>query len=305
MQKKRILIVEDEAVIGLYIHNSLVSLGYDVCGHVSTGEDAIVKANECRPDIILMDIVLQGKMDGIDAATIIREKFDIPVIYMTGNADISTVQRARDSAPYGYVLKPIDILHLFSTIDAVINRRDLEMRLTESEEKYRNLVEEIHDVIYSLDENGIITFISSRVRTETGFSENDIIGHSFIELVHPDDRQRVMNIFSKRHEGVAESFEFRVNAKSGQTIWVQTSSMPLMRDGVFKGVRGVISNITDRKHAEETLKMLGTVVDQTIDGISVADQDGNILYANRAWVSMHGLTEDGDHGMPHEPLSYR
>ena len=137
MQKKKILIVEDEAVISLYIQNSLVNLGFEICGHVITGEEAVRKAEELSPDIILMDIVLQGKMDGIEAAKIIRDRLDIPVIYMTGNADMSTVTRARDTAPYGYVLKPIDLLHLFSTIDAVMNRRDLELRLTESEEKFR------------------------------------------------------------------------------------------------------------------------------------------------------------------------
>ena len=291
MDKKRILIVEDEAVIALYIENSLVSLGYTVCGHASTADEAVAMAGELLPDIILMDIVLQGSTDGIDAATIIRQKLDIPVIYMTGNADMSTVQRARDSAPYGYVLKPIDILHLFSTIDAVIHRRDLELRLTESEEKYRNLVEEIHDIIYSLDENGTVTFISPRVTWETGLNPEDVVGRPFIEMVHPDDRQYVLDLFSKRREGSAESFEFRMNAKSGQPVWVLTSSMPLVRDGVFRGVRGVISNISVRKKAEEELKMLGAAVDQTIDGLSVSDLEGNILYANRAWISMHGLAD--------------
>ncbi len=291
MQKKKILIVEDEAVISLYIQNSLVNLGFEICGHAISGEEAVRMARELSPDIILMDIVLQGAMDGIEAAKLIRDRLGIPVIYMTGNADMSTVTRARDSAPYGYVLKPIDLLHLFSTIDAVIHRRDLELRLTESEEKYRNLVEEINDVIYSLDENGMITFISPRIKNETGYSYNDVIGQSFVELVYPEDRQKVMSIFQKRLEGFAGSYEFRVNSKGGEPIWVQTSSMPLVRDGVFRGVRGVISNISERKKTEETLRMLGTAVEQVVDGIAVSDQDGNILYANRAWVTMHGLTK--------------
>src|SRR5512138_901940 len=122
MAKKRILIVEDEAVVAMHIQNSLVNLGYEVSGCVKTGESAIRTATEQRPDLILMDIVLSGPMDGIEAAKVIRDNLSIPVVYMTGNADVPTITRARDTEPHGYILKPVNILHLYSMIDTALNR---------------------------------------------------------------------------------------------------------------------------------------------------------------------------------------
>ena len=160
MEKQTILIVEDEAITALDVQNNLRSFGFDVIGIVSTGEAAIEKAESCRPDIILMDIVLSGKMDGIAASMAIKERFDIPVIYMTGNADILTVNRARETAPYGYIVKPINRQNLYSTIDTVLHRHNLETELknkreeleaanitmAESKERYEKLFENADEV---------------------------------------------------------------------------------------------------------------------------------------------------------------
>ncbi len=106
MAQNKILVVEDEGVVVLHIKKTLESLGYEVTGIASTGEDAIIKAMEDRPDLVLMDIVLKGAVDGIDAAEKIRAIFSIPVIYLTAHADEMTLKRAKATEPFGYIVKP-------------------------------------------------------------------------------------------------------------------------------------------------------------------------------------------------------
>ncbi len=106
MAQARILVVEDEGIVMLHLKKTLEGLGYDVAGIAASGDDAITKAMKVRPDLVLMDIVLKGVVDGIDAAEKIRSIFHIPVVYLTAHADEATLQRAKVTEPFGYVVKP-------------------------------------------------------------------------------------------------------------------------------------------------------------------------------------------------------
>ena len=105
MSKANILIVEDESIVAKDIQQSLKKLGYNVVDVVSTGENAIVSATEKNPDLVLMDIMLKGSMSGIEAAQVIKEKLNIPVIFLTAYADESTFSKAKITEPYGYIIK--------------------------------------------------------------------------------------------------------------------------------------------------------------------------------------------------------
>ncbi|MBT4086937.1 MAG: response regulator [Deltaproteobacteria bacterium] len=120
MEKAKILIVEDEAIIGMEIENQLQSLGYEVTSMVDTGEKAIQKAEADKPDLMLMDIRIKGEMDGIDAAEIIRNRFDIPVIFSTAYLDQERIERAKITMPFGYVLKPIQERDLKVTLEMAL-----------------------------------------------------------------------------------------------------------------------------------------------------------------------------------------
>ena len=106
MKTIQILVVEDERIVADDIKMSLQRLGYDVSGMTSSGEEAVKKAEEINPDLVLMDIVLEGKMDGVESASIIRYRFDIPVVYLTAYSDKKTLERAKVTEPFGYILKP-------------------------------------------------------------------------------------------------------------------------------------------------------------------------------------------------------
>ena len=108
MTAVKIMVVEDEGIVALDIQSKLEGKGYEVTAVVSSGEEAVEKAAETHPNLVLMDIQLEGEMDGVEAADQIRSRFDIPVVYLTAFSDDSTLQRAKVSEPFGYLLKPFE-----------------------------------------------------------------------------------------------------------------------------------------------------------------------------------------------------
>lgn len=118
----KVLVVEDEGVVALDITQELESIGYSVVGNVTTGEDAVAKAAELRPDVVLMDIHLQGEMDGIAAAEQISNRYNIPIIFVTAHGDETTLQRAKLTRPYGYIIKPFEPNELRANIEIGLHR---------------------------------------------------------------------------------------------------------------------------------------------------------------------------------------
>ncbi|WP_135606436.1 response regulator [Methanococcoides sp. NM1] len=129
MKGANILVVEDENIVALSIKNKLEMMGYSVVGTASSGEDAVVKADLFYPDLVLMDVMLRGEMDGIEAAEKIREKFDVPVIFLTAYTDDNTLERAKIAEPYGYISKPFKEQDLKSNIEMALHKHENEIRL--------------------------------------------------------------------------------------------------------------------------------------------------------------------------------
>jgi len=126
MAERRILIVEDEHIVAMGIKRMLKGLRYTVTGIASSGEEAISKAESTFPDIVLMDIMLKGDIDGIDAAKEIKEKFEIPVIYLTAYSESKILERAKRTEPFGYIIKPFDEKDLYSSVEVALHRHEKE-----------------------------------------------------------------------------------------------------------------------------------------------------------------------------------
>lgn len=126
MKTTKILIVEDEAIIAMELEDRLISMGYEVMGVAMDSKSAIQKVNQRPPNIILMDIHIKGPLDGIDTAAKIRQQFSIPIIYLTAHADQATMQRAVLTNPFGYLLKPIRIKDLKTTIEMALYKLEYE-----------------------------------------------------------------------------------------------------------------------------------------------------------------------------------
>lgn len=141
MPKAKVLIVEDEEIVAFDIESTLKDLDYHVLKVVSSGEDAIATAGDTHPDLVLMDIRLRGQMDGIEAAKEIRENFRIPVVYLTAYADLSTLERAKITEPFGYLLKPFEDKEVQTTIEIALVRHQAEERMRQALEKEKELSE--------------------------------------------------------------------------------------------------------------------------------------------------------------------
>ena len=132
MANIQILVVEDEIIVSMEIQDRLESLGYTVTNVVSSGEEAVKEAEEACPDLVLMDIMLEGDMDGIEAARQIHDRMDIPVVYLTAYADMETFERAEITKPYGYIIKPFEVDELYAAIEEALNKHRMEKELEEN-----------------------------------------------------------------------------------------------------------------------------------------------------------------------------
>jgi PAS domain S-box-containing protein/putative nucleotidyltransferase with HDIG domain len=251
MMKKQILIVEDERIVADDIRMSMERLGYSVCGVVSSGEQAVEKTKGICPDLVLMDIVLEGKMNGIEAAEIIRSGFDIPIVYLTAYSDNKTLERAKMSEPFGYVLKPFEDRDLQTTIEMALYKHKIDKLLRESEEKYRSLAENAYDAIYVLSQEGF-QYANRAFEKLTGWKKEDLDSRkfNFWDIVHPDE---IKLMKSKRRGRVPASGEFRIVSKDGSVKVVEVNSAKIGRRRETRRI-GILRDITERKKAEEELE---------------------------------------------------
>lgn len=145
MEKLNIFIVEDESIVAKDIQNSLAKLGYNVVGIANNGNDAIEKIIDTAPDLVLMDIMIKGDLTGIDVSEKIKEKINVPVIFLTAYADEGTLSKAKITEPYGYILKPFKEIDLHSTIEMAVYKHQKDTALLKERDFLYSLVENKDD----------------------------------------------------------------------------------------------------------------------------------------------------------------
>jgi PAS domain S-box-containing protein len=195
MDNGKILVVEDERITAKDIKRSLEKAGYNVPETVSTGEDAIKLSEKYKPDLVLMDIKLEGEVDGIDAAETITSKFAIPVIYLTSYSDKSTVERAKTTHPSAFILKePFGFLHkpfeeneLYTAIDIILKRNNDKDRLKSQDKLLASILKTISDGVIAIDSEERIKFMNSTAEKITGWTENNSLGKKLFNVMRVFD----------------------------------------------------------------------------------------------------------------------
>lgn len=256
MADARIVVVEDDEIISEHLQKILTELGYEVAAAAATGELAVEVVEKTRPDLVLMDIILKGPMDGIEAAERIRAGTNIPVIYLTAYSDDRILERAKITEPFGYLLKPFRKEALKTTVAMALYKSEMDRRLRESEAKYRELAELLPQTVYEIDGDGRFIFLNQAGLDSLGYSREDLPrGLYFRDTIAPEDRDRVLAGITKVMGGdrlLGE--EFLASRKDGTVFPMVTYAHPLVRDRALVGVRGVAVDITERKQAEEALR---------------------------------------------------
>jgi PAS domain S-box-containing protein len=213
------MLVDDEAIITTQLEKRLSSMGYEVVGVASSGEESVNMARELKPDIVLMDIVMPGKVDGIDAASKIRAELDIPIIFLTAFADKEHINRAKSADPFGYIVKPFHEEEIQASIEVALHKRTGERRLRENERLYHTIMYEAFDPIIITDEKGRILEVNKRAEDLLGCRRKKLLGAGLEQYLVPGRKKRLKRMSpgggaSSIREGkvrTAEGTELRVN----------------------------------------------------------------------------------------------
>ncbi|MEA1970542.1 MAG: PAS domain S-box protein [Thermodesulfobacteriota bacterium] len=300
-EKAKILIVEDERIIALEMRHKLESMGYDVSAIVSSGEEAVRKAEELHPDLVLMDIILQGEMDGVEAAGQIRTRFNIPVVYVTANVSDDRMEGIKRSEPFGCVFKPFEDVELRAAIDIALYRYKMEAKLRKSEKGYRALFENAGEAIYVVQDDRI-KLANPKARELYGYSQEEITSRPFTDFIHEEEREMVLERHMQRLKGKkpTDTYPFRIIDKSGDIRWVELNSVEFSWED-RPAILCFHKDITDRKRAEETLKKseerFRTIIESMEDGYYEVDLAGELTFFNEAMRRMTGFPVEELMGM--------
>jgi CheY-like chemotaxis protein/DNA-binding transcriptional ArsR family regulator len=212
MSKKKVLIVEDELYTGEALATLLKRINYESVGILTSGEEAISKIDELNPDLILMDIVLDGKLDGIETSKLIKEKIDVPIIFLTAYGDLKTLKKAKLTEPDGYLVKPItDEKDLLPSIEIALHNHDIKMQLKEREEKF-GLVEDIVHNILQVSKNGVINSKIEKAEIKIDYEDKSL--ESWFDANSNLDRLHILKFLIDESKKFTEVVELLLKAKS-------------------------------------------------------------------------------------------
>ncbi|MCK4421267.1 HD domain-containing protein [candidate division WOR-3 bacterium] len=275
------MIVEDEVIVAEDLEMAITDIGYEVIGRAGSAEDAIKKAVELKPDLILMDIVLKEEKNGIDASHEIKESMDIPIIFLTAYSDIELINRAKSTGPYAYIVKPFQERQLLASIEIALYKSRMEKKLKESEEWFSTTLKSIGDAVITTDTEGIVTFMNSVAEVLTGCKQGDAVRKplkNVLNIINEETGKRLEVPISKvLREGVIAGLESDsiLIARDGTKLLIADSAAPIKNDkGSILGAVLVFRDITERRQAEKELKKsferLKTITDSIVHAIALA-----------------------------------
>lgn len=257
MARGRVLVVEDERIIARDIENSLENLGYQVVAVVTTGEEAIERADTLRPDAVLMDIFLKGEMSGVEAAEEIQKRFPIPIIYLTAHTDENTLRRAKVTEPYGYILKPFDEKELQVTLEMALYKHQMQTKLKESQEWLLTTLRSIGEAVIAADTKGRVVLMNPAAESLTGWKQGEAAGKSLediLRMVEDETGKPVPSQFVRvlREGRMVKSETLRLLvSKDGSKRVMEESGTPIRNDsGIMIGAM-LIFRETPRAMAKE------------------------------------------------------
>lgn len=223
MKGSKILIVEDDSTIQTVMKTMLETSGYRVLDAVSSGEAALECVAAQLPDLVVMDIGLEGKIDGIQTASVMRFQYNLPVVFLTANSDEMTLQRVRDTDPFGFILKPVSEHEFFMAIELALYKHYVERQLRDNEFYYRMILRHIGMGVVALDENDRIEFMNEDAEDLTGYALSELRTEHFYKT------------FNLHRFPVRQPMACVIPNKEHKEIPVTVTLSPILDTGQLKG----------------------------------------------------------------------
>ncbi|MBL8483068.1 MAG: EAL domain-containing protein [Rhodocyclaceae bacterium] len=306
MTAVKVLVVEDERIIAFNLKRQLESLDYKVVGLAASGNQAIRLAENLRPDLVLMDIHLDGAMDGIEAATLIHAEHAIPVVFLTAYSEDSVLKRAQESMPFGYLVKPAELRELHATVQMALARHRAESELERGKERLRLALEAAEMSVWEWDSGSDQVAGSGYVKAMLGWVPEPV--HEpwakFLERVHADDRAAIAAAMRTALDTEGPlNFTFRTGPEAGDIRWIEvhakaygaTPSQP-------ERVVGILQDVTERRRLDDQLRQAGVVFNTTAEAIFVTDAARRIVSVNPAFTAITGFSTSDAVGADVETL---
>lgn len=303
----QILVVEDERIIAKDIQNRLKRLGYFVPGVVSSGEEGLKAADLMRPDLALIDIRLKGTIDGIELAQQLRDRFEIPVVFLTAYADGPTVERAKKAEPFGYLIKPFDERELQTTIEMALYNHRVGMKLRESEQWLAATLRCIGEGLIATDEKGLVRFVNPVAEALTGCEGRNALGKELkevFELLEETTRAPMENPAAQvvRTGNQGERVAGVLVSKQGAERLVQANASPIRNPkGSVVGVVLAFWDITEQQRTHEALRAgeerYRDLFENANDMVFSLDLQGRFLAVNKAAERITGYAREELLGM--------
>ncbi|MBY0522186.1 MAG: response regulator [Gemmataceae bacterium] len=253
MSHTQILVVEDEGIIAKCIQSELENMGYRVPTIASTGEEALQQVAGAAPDLVLMDIVLKGGMDGIETAEQIRASHDVPIVYLTAYEDESILRRARATEPYGYLLKPYEEKELHTTIEIALYKHRMEQRIKEAERWLSAILHSIDDAVIATDARQCVRFLNPVAEALTGCHRDDALGKDLAEVCAFHDYRTGVPLEGPAARAVQHGATVALpehcalRGRDGRDTPVEGSASPIHDPaGNFTGITLVFRDVSDR-----------------------------------------------------------
>ncbi len=257
MARVKILLLEDESIEATDIKRTLESLDYEIPYITSSGEEAIQKALEIMPDLILIDIIFKGNINNIEAVSKIKE-LNIPVIFLTAHSEEFAIEHAKLPEPYVYLIKPYNRNELKNAIELVIYKNQIYKELKESEKRFNLLFTGSPIPYQSLDENGFLLDVNPAWLECLGYSKDKVIGRNFSEFLAPKYGEYFKNNFQLfKSDGEIHDVQFQMKCKDGSHIFVSYEGKIVYDElGHFKQTYCIIQDITEYLSTQERLDKL-------------------------------------------------
>ncbi|QUS38044.1 hybrid sensor histidine kinase/response regulator [Tardiphaga alba] len=257
----KVLVVEDDRIVARDISEQLERAGIGVLALVANAEEAVEVAKERRPDLVLMDVRLEGRMDGIEAAKLMRDHVNIPVVFLTAYADEETIKRATDVEPFGFLLKPFDDLQLRTVVEMALYKHGSDRKLRESERRYEATLSSIGDGVIAIDRVGRVTFINPVAENATGWQRSEAIGEPLENVYRPvglsnrePSAQVALNALNART--TCQTFgQASIESREGRQFHIDETAAPIFgEDGDISGVVLVFSDRSEQRRAATALQ---------------------------------------------------